>query len=244
MKRVCVITDNTFLFKEMCNIIKEPIYSKFKFDFFYSDINNDFKKKYEFMDDFLPISLKKCDETFFQNYCLFLSLHCKQIFPQVLTDNYRCINIHPGYNPYNRGWFPQVFSILNKQDAGVTIHEIDRELDHGPIIFQEKIEIKNSDTSYDVYVKIQELEIKLLKEHLIELLENKYVAEEMKEEGNINLKKDFDDLCKIELDQVTTYKEVIDKLRALTFNGYKNAYFIDELGKKVYISISLEEKEV
>ncbi len=91
----------------------------------------------------MPICLKECDNSFFDKYILFISLHCKQIFPQRLTDNYRCINIHPGYNPYNRGWFPQVFSILNKNTAGVTIHEIDQELDHGPIIYQEKNRYKN-----------------------------------------------------------------------------------------------------
>lgn len=59
------------------------------------------------------------------------SLHCKQIFPQSLVEAVTCINVHPGYNPYNRGWYPQVFSIMNGLPAGVTIHKMDDKVDHG-----------------------------------------------------------------------------------------------------------------
>ncbi len=243
MKKICVITDNEFIFTEMKKIISDSDYEEYLFEFFYSEINKSFKHKYALNTDFLPVNLKKCDKEFFEQYSLFISLHCKQIFPEIMTDNYRCINIHPGYNPYNRGWFPQVFCILNKKTAGVTIHEIDRDLDHGPIIYQEKIDIESSDTSYDVYKKIQDMEIIMLKKNLLNILEERYTATTMSEEGNVNLKKDFDVLCKIDLNQKATYGEVIDHLRALTFNGYRNAYFLDEDGNKIYVSIGLEKDE-
>ena len=65
---------------------------------------------------------------------LVISAHCKKIFPASLIDSIRCVNIHPGYNPVNKGWFPQVFSILNGQIAGATIHIMTSEVDSGPII--------------------------------------------------------------------------------------------------------------
>src|SRR5690349_163732 len=63
-----------------------------------------------------------------------ISLHSKQIFPPGLVSGARCVNVHPGLNPFNRGWTPHVFSLVNGLPAGATIHEIDAEIDHGAII--------------------------------------------------------------------------------------------------------------
>ena len=46
--------------------------------------------------------------------------------------------------------FQQVFSILNKLPVGVTIHEMDEQLDHGIIIVQKEINIFSWETSCDV----------------------------------------------------------------------------------------------
>jgi methionyl-tRNA formyltransferase len=64
-----------------------------------------------------------------EKYQLVFSLHCKQIFPSELISNVKCINVHPGYNPLNRGWYPQVFSIIYDLPIGATIHEIDEVVD-------------------------------------------------------------------------------------------------------------------
>ncbi len=92
-------------------------------------------------------------------YKLVISAHCKKIFPPKLVNSFRCINIHPGLNPYNRGYYPQAFSLINKLPVGATIHEIDEKLDHGPIIFQEEVVIESIDTSFSLYNKIIKKEI-------------------------------------------------------------------------------------
>ena len=61
------------------------------------------------------LDLDVLDDEWMRHYKVGISAHCKQIFPAKLVENVRCYNIHPGYNPYNRGWFPQVFSIINKK---------------------------------------------------------------------------------------------------------------------------------
>jgi len=185
------------------------------------------------------MNLKKMDEQFFSKYDLFISLHSKQIFPKQLVENHTCINIHPGYNPYNRGWYPHVFSMINKLPAGITIHMMDSELDHGSILFQRKIDIDEFDTSQDVYNKLQKLEIAMLEEYLPVILHGEYTEHRMCDEGNINYKEDFYNLCKMDLNKKASYGEVIDFLRAMTFNGFNNAYFIDKDGNKVYVSINL-----
>lgn len=239
--KVCVVTDNDFLYQTMQSIIKEDVYCDTTFDFYFSPWNVGLKKKYE-NEEFCPLKLSEQDDSFFSEYDLFLSLHCKQLFPASLVKNHRCINVHPGYNPYNRGWFPQVFSILNGAPAGVTIHVMDEELDHGPILYQETIEILEEDTSYDAYCKIQDLEVSMLKRYLPKIIQGLYDAFEMTSEGNVNYKADFDKLCQLDLDKVATYREIIAHLRAVSFQGYRNAYFLDKDGKKIYITVNLEKE--
>lgn len=239
---ICVIADNEVLYNEFRNIIKKYEKTKYRFSFFYSELNLEFKTKYNGDKMFLPISLKQQTDELLKKYDLFLSLHCKQIFPQKLVENCRCINIHPGFNPYNRGYFSQAFSIINKKPVGVTIHEMDKELDHGPIIVQKEVEIESSDTSYDVYKKIQVLEVDLLTRYIDKILNGSYELIYLKEKGNMNKKSDFIDLCRLDKNRIGTFGEFIDVLRATTFLNYNNAFFYNENGEKVYVSIQLKKQ--
>ena len=174
-------------------------------------------------------------------YNLIISAHCKKIFPPKLVNSFRCINLHPGLNPYNRGWFPQVFSILNKLPIGATIHEIDEKVDHGPIIFQEEIKIESTDTSFSLYNKVIKKEIELFENNFNKIISNNYTTIIPKDQGNLNWKKDFDNLCEIDLNNIDSFENHLNLLRALTFGKYKNAYFIDKEGNKIYISIDLKK---
>ena len=173
-------------------------------------------------------------------YNLVLSIHCKQLFPKELVNGIRCVNVHPGLNPYNRGWFPQVFSIINDLPSGVTIHEIDEDLDHGPIIVQREYEIESWDTSGSAYAKIMAIERELVLEWFIAIRDRKYETMPPPQEGNLNYKSDFDKLKHIDLNQEGTFGEFINRLRALTHDDFRNAYFIDSSGKKIFVRIKLE----
>ncbi|MBI2699033.1 hypothetical protein A9W98_34435 [Mycobacterium gordonae] len=175
-----------------------------------------------------------------QRYDLVFSLHCKQIFPAALLDGVRCVNVHPGLNPYNRGWFPQVFSIINGQKAGVTIHEMDDQLDHGPIIVQRECPIDSWDTSGSVYVRLLAIERELVLENFPAIRDRTYRAEPMATEGNLNLKKDFDRLRQLDLDEQGTFGHFLNRLRALTHDEFRNAWFVDSSGRKVYVRVVLE----
>lgn len=239
--RICVITDHGFLYRHFLEIVKEDAYRDCEFDFFCSAGNRAFSEDCV-GDAVKPLRLKRENEEFFGRYDLFLSLHCRQMFPEKLVKKHRCINIHPGFNPYNRGWYPHVFSILNGLPAGVTIHEMDCELDHGPVIFQERVEIGEADTSGDVYRKIQELEFRMLREYLPALLRGDYSVRRT-EEGNRNGKEDFAALCRLDLNRRGTFGEFMRILRATTFEGYDNAFFYDQDGGKIYAEIRLRKEK-
>ena len=162
-----------------------------------------------------------------------------QIF---LVDSYksvRCYNLHPGYNPYNRGWYPQVFAILNNTVVGATLHEIDDLLDHGDIIDQEYVQITDYDTSLSVYEKVQSVEIKILKRNLQKLIDNSYSKFKPVEEGRVNLKKDFNDLLELDLENVDSLANHLKHLRALSHPPYWNAHFTDHKGRKIYVRVEM-----
>lgn len=186
------------------------------------------------------IDVKNDFDEIINRYDLVISAHCKQIFPKELVEGCKCINIHPGYNPYNRGWYPQVFSILNNLPLGATIHEIDEQLDHGNIIDQLRVGLDNYDTSLTAYNKVQDAEFVLLEKNFESIVNGTYDTFSPDSEGNINLKKDYNSLLEIDLDESMTMGRAIDKLRALTHPPYENAYFIDKAtGKKIFIRIEM-----
>ena len=64
-----------------------------------------------------------------------------------------CVNLHPSFLPYNRGQYPNVWSIVEGTPSGVTFHYIDEGIDTGHIISQERVPVKAIDTGEDVISK-------------------------------------------------------------------------------------------
>ncbi len=238
MTKVFAVTDNRFIFENFAPIFKV---NGADVDFYCSPKSKKMFAAEISAGTMRPITLKEESEKLIQDgYQFGFSCHSKQVFSAALVNALLCVNIHPGYNPYNRGWFPQVFSILNKKPAGLTIHVMDEEIDHGAIIAQQKIEIESFDTSLTAYNKVIAAEVELFKEILPQILDGSYKRKDMDGEGNYNSIKDYKALLEIDLDKQVTMGEAIDYLRAMTHPPYKNAYFIDEKGRKIMVGLEIE----
>ena len=100
------------------------------------------------------------DESFLKKiseYNLFIVASYGKIIPKEILKKpkYKTLNIHPSLLPKYRGPSPLQTQILNgDKEVGVSIIEIDEEIDHGPIIIQKKIIL-------DDYLGFSELEEKL-----------------------------------------------------------------------------------
>ena len=71
----------------------------------------------------------------------------------------RIVNIHPSLLPS----FPGAHAVQDALDhgvtvSGVTVHFIDEEVDHGPIIYQEAIPVLADDDEATLHARIQEVE--------------------------------------------------------------------------------------
>lgn len=241
-RNALIISDNLYLSEKFLEIIARKKISDCLFTFSISP----FSRKMDF-DVLIGRSIKVFNlenqehiNFIKNNYDLIFSIHCKQIFPVELLNHIKCINIHPGFNPINRGWYPQVFSIVQKLPIGATIHEIDDKLDHGLIIDREEVHKTSFDTSGTLYDKIIDKEIELLENNIEKIINNNYEAIEPENEGNLYLKKDFNNLLELDLNEQISVGNLLDRLRALTHGDFKNAYFVDpNTHKKIFVSIKL-----
>lgn len=152
------------------------------------------------------------------------------------------INLHTSYLPFNKGMNPNVWSIIDKTPAGVSIHKMTDNIDGGEILFQEEIEVNSYDTGKTVYEKLENASIKLIREKTNSLFDNSYELIN-NSGGKTHYKKNFKEICKIDLDKVYKAGDFIDILRALTYPPYKNAYFIDRYENKIYVEINLTKDD-
>ena len=85
------------------------------------------------------------------------------------------INLHISYLPFNRGSHPVFWSFVENTPKGVSIHEIDKEIDLGNIIFRKKYIFKKKNLTFqEAYLMlICEIE-KLFKKKYNQIITKKY----------------------------------------------------------------------
>lgn len=101
------------------------------------------------------------------------------IIPKWLLEHpeHGIVNVHPSLLPRWRGAAPVQFSILaGDKETGVTLIKLDDKLDHGPIIAQEKINIKAHETTPQLSARLAYLGAKLLGKSLPRWCEKKIKA--------------------------------------------------------------------
>lgn len=170
---------------------------------------------------------------------LFIVAAYGKLIPESVLDIPRAktINIHPSLLPKLRGSSPLQGAILaDMRETGVTIMRLDKEMDHGPIIAQKKVEFVQWPVDQETLGKILAKEggylIALLKSDLIagtttetaqDHSQATYTKKISKEDGEIDLSAD-------------PYKNW------LKFNAYKgwpgSYYFVERAGKKCRVSLS------
>lgn len=78
------------------------------------------------------------------------------MIPKNLLDKYLCVAVHASLLPNYRGGAPLVWAVINGEKlTGVTLFKMNEEVDSGPIIFQEKFSISESDTIRDLQLKAE-----------------------------------------------------------------------------------------
>ena len=140
----------------------------------------------------------KVSENEIGKYDLIISFgYRKMIRNSVLRKAKRPIlNLHMSYLPYNKGAHPNFWSFYDNTKKGITIHEIDKSLDTGPIVYQKEIKfniLKNKKISFKKTYNILFLELeKLFIKNFTSIILNNYKKKiNIKSKGKIRKKRDL-----------------------------------------------------
>ncbi len=158
-----------------------------------------------------------------------------RLFPQGV------INLHPAYLPYNRGAYPNVWSIVDQTPAGVTMHYVDNGVDTGDIISQQRLPVEPTDTGGSLYSKLEQACVALFKDTWPRVRSGQVTRRPQSAEGTVHRVRDVEFLDKIDLEQTYTARQLIDILRARTFSPYPGAYFEVD-GRRIYVRLELSEQ--
>ena len=106
------------------------------------------------------------------------------------------INLHISYLPFNKGAHPNFWSFAENTPSGITIHEINSQIDEGNILFQKIINFdlyKNKKKlTYENTYKILINEIqKLFLQNAKKIINNKYMSFPQIGKGSFRSKKDL-----------------------------------------------------
>lgn len=162
---------------------------------------------------------------------IFISvLYDKLISEDFIASKKRCVNFHPGLLPRYRGSGAYSWAIINGEDeTGVTLHEIDVSIDHGPIIAQSKFPIYPGHTAGALFRKAEEYIVSMFQQHWPVIMSGDYRAKPQDESrARIYYRRDLE-----------MQKDLTRFVRAFTFPGKENAFYLDDRGRKVYLQLDI-----
>lgn len=152
------------------------------------------------------------------------------------------VNFHPSLLPYNRGKHYNFWAIVERAPFGVTLHFADKEVDSGDIIFQKSITYSWTDTGSTLYHKAQKEIVELFREHypILRTLKIPRKKQDLSR-GSFHRASELDQISRIDLEQSYNVRQLLNLLRARTFEGFPACWFEDE-GKKYEVRIQIKEK--
>jgi methionyl-tRNA formyltransferase len=175
-----------------------------------------------------------------------ISVYFGYIFKKPFLDLFPkgCVNLHPAFLPYNRGAYPNVWSIIEGTPAGTTLHYVNEGIDTGEIISQKQIVTNITDTGETLYRRLESASVDLFKETWPKILTGDiHPVSQNICGGTCHKVSDVDKIDEIDLNRNYNAGELINILRARTFPPHKGAYILQNQ-KKIYVSIELlDERE-
>ena len=104
--------------------------------------------------------------------------------------NWRCINLHCSYLPWNRGADPNLWSWIDDTVKGATIHLIDPGIDTGPIYCQSQVEMSEAETLASSYDLLHDELARLLRVHWKDIRDGRLLPIPQVGKGSIHYDKD------------------------------------------------------
>lgn len=149
------------------------------------------------------------------------------------------INTHPSLLPHNRGKHYNFWAIIESAPFGVTLHRVDAGVDSGAIVSQLPIDYDWCDTGETLYYKAQAAMLRLLIETYPVLRTGRIatIPQDI-DAGSFHRASELESASKIDLDNNYRGRDLLNLLRARTFEGHPGCWF-EEAGNRYEISIKI-----
>ena len=150
------------------------------------------------------------------------------------------INLHPGYLPYNKGFYYYVWALVDGTPAGVSIHRMAGKVDSGEIISQKQVLIAPEDTGESIYRKHEDASIWLFKATWPTIANGTCKFYKQRHRGTHKSLKYTRKFFQVDPYETVKSIDLINRLRSLSFNREKGCT-IKMNGKEYLIRLQLEE---
>lgn len=152
-----------------------------------------------------------------------------------------CINLHPAYLPWNRGWHTNMWPIIDGTPAGVTVHYIDPGVDTGDIIVQKRVPVALNDTGGTLHQKLNNEMLALFKSAWPSIREGKNTrTPQDHSRATHHRRAELSSLDALDLEKSCPAGQLLNLLRARTYPPYPSAFYLQQ-GEKVYVRLQLSE---
>ena len=185
--------------------------------------------------------LESQDEKYFD---WLLNLWGSYIFSeQLISRAKKSLNIHPSFLPYGRGSDSVVWAIRFSHKAGVSLHQITKNLDQGQIYYQEQVSYDFPMTGGELYQDVIDTCLKVFDEKWpILRLDKKFdVIHNPKTQTTIFKRKDLFKDGTLVLNEDSDSKELLLRILAHDFG---DKYSFKVLNDNKLYSLKLEFKEI
>ena len=163
------------------------------------------------------------------------------IIPISSLTKIRILNLHPSLLPIGRGADPIAWSIIEGENQGVSIHEIDGGLDTGPIIFQEQIEVDISMNAAIIYEIAMSKLLQIFKDKFGLWLEGKLTKSVQSQIGTYHKSSELKELRLSLQQEGNEFEKFIREMMALTYNDGRKPILELGDGKKWEVEMTLTE---
>lgn len=151
------------------------------------------------------------------------------------------VNTHPSLLPHNRGKHYNFWALVEQAPFGVTVHQVDAGVDSGAIVSQLPIDYGWCDTGETLYNKAQAAMLQLLTEIYPVLRKGQFtpIPQDV-ENGSFHRASELEFASKIDLDKDYLARDLLNLLRARTFEGHPGCWF-DDAGSRYEIAIKIRK---
>ena len=197
-------------------------------------------KKYISNDDILAHTTEK-DLSFDVGFLLWWPHIIKGELLNVPSEGF--INTHPSLLPYGRGRNPNFWALKNNTPFGVSLHFVDRGIDSGDIIAQKELEYDWEDNGKSIHEKGKNGIYNLFCETYSSIRNFNFKVSHQTCTEEYHFSKDMDKACDIDLNKKYTARDLLNVLRARTFNEKPSCYFIDN-SSRYNVSVEIKKEKI